>query len=157
MAGKFTSGDTVKIYDALNPNTSASGTVTINQNGTPTNYADDTLSFSFTPPDVDNPVYILVKINNTTDPEEQTITYRHNPADQSLRRIINEGVAGKEQSQILARGISAVNFTYEIGDYGYYRRVDIMLEGKTQALKDDVLSGEKTRRVNTSVTIRNAI
>lgn len=157
MAGQFVSGGPVRIFDALNPTNSASGTVTINQNGTPANYADDTLSFSFTPPDVDNPVYILVKINATTDPEEQTITYRHNPADQSLRRILNEGVAGKEQAQILARGISAVNFTYEFGDYGYYRKVDIMLEGKTQALKDDVLSGEKTRRLNTSVTIRNAI
>lgn len=157
MAGLFASGDPVRIYDALNPNNNASGTVTINQSGTPTDYSDDTLSFSFTPPDVDNPVYILVKLGTATDPDEQTITYRHDAAARTLRRILNEGVAGKEHSQILATGISAVNFTYELGDYGYYRQVNIMLEGKTQALKNDAISGEKTRRLNTSVTIRNAI
>jgi prepilin-type N-terminal cleavage/methylation domain-containing protein len=157
MAGAFVSGGPVRIYDALNPANSASGTVTINQGGTPGDYADDTLSFSFAPPDIDNPVFILVRLNSATDPDEQTITYRHEPADRSLRRVLNEGVAGQEHSQILATGISAVNFTYEFGDYGYYRQVNIMLEGKTRALKDDALSGEKTRRLNTSVTIRNAI
>lgn len=157
MAGEFVSGGPVRVYDALNPNNSASGTVTINQSGTPADYSDDTLSFSFAPPDVDNPVFILVKLGSATDPDEQTITYRHNAAERALRRILNEGVAGKEQSQILATGISAVNFAYEFGDYGYYRQVNIMLEGKTQALKDDALSGEKTRRLNTSVTLRNAI
>lgn len=157
MSAEFVSGGSVRIYDALNPNNNASGTVTINQSGTPADYSDDTLSFSFAPPDVDNPVFILVKLGSATDPDEQTITYRHNAAERALRRILNEGVAGKEQSQILATGISAVNFTYEFGDYGYYRQVNIMLEGKTQALKDDALSGEKTRRLNTSVTLRNAI
>lgn len=157
MSAEFVSGGPVRIYDALNPNNSASGTVTINQMGTPTDYSDDRLTFSFTPPDVDNPVYILVKLSSATDPDEQTITYRHDASNRTLRRILNEGVSGKEHSQILATGISAVNFTYETGDYGYYRQVNIMLEGKTQALKNDVISGEKTRRLNTSVTMRNTI
>ncbi|MCK4508332.1 MAG: hypothetical protein KAU27_07330, partial [Desulfuromonadales bacterium] len=76
-------------------------------------------------------------------------TIRYNLEDGALVRNVNDS------KQILARNVSAVTFGYNYTPQNRVNRVDINLVGKTRALKNDVISGEKTREVKTSVRLRN--
>jgi hypothetical protein len=89
---------------------------------------------------------VLVRVKDDSQPALQTIRYRINNG--ALERIING------DTQILARNLSAVNFAYDYSN-GRVRRIDMKLTGKTRALKNDAISGEKTRVVETSVRLRN--
>ena len=99
---------------------------------------------------------LIVRLANASTPSMQTIRYRLNAG--TLERIINQGTAA-EQKQILARDIAGVNFGYEWTPASSpprkVRRVDILLRGQTQALKNDAVSGAKERDMQTSVTLRN--
>ena len=77
-------------------------------------------------------------------PPLQTIRYQLN--NDSLERIVNGNV------QVLARNVdmNTANsfFDYDLNSEGRVAIVDIKLTGKTRALKDDAVSGEKTRSVD---------
>ena len=77
----------------------------------------------------------------------QTIRYRLNNG--TLERIINGN------TQFLARNMESVFFTYDFTPEGRVSRVDIVLTGITKAIKNDAISGAKSRQVNTSVSLRN--
>lgn len=90
---------------------------------------------------------VVLKVRDDAQPPVQTIRYRLNSG--ALERIVNG------DSQFLARNMDSVLFAYDKTPEGRVRRVDIMLTGATQALKDDAISGEKSRQVSTSVSLRN--
>jgi prepilin-type N-terminal cleavage/methylation domain-containing protein len=90
---------------------------------------------------------VLVRVRDDSQPSLQTIRYRLNNG--ALERIINGS------TQILARNVSAVAFNYNWTPQNRVNRVDIKLTGKTKALKNDAISGEKVREVETSVRLRN--
>ena len=90
---------------------------------------------------------VVVRVRDDGQPALQTIRYRLNNG--ALERIVNGS------TQILARNLSAVNFAYNWTPQNRVNRVDIKLTGKTKALKNDAISGEKTREVETSVRLRN--
>lgn len=90
---------------------------------------------------------VLVRVRDDSQPSLQTIRYRLNNG--ALERIINGS------TQILARNVSAVSFQHNWTPQNRVNRVDIKLTGKTKALKNDAISGEKTREVETSVRLRN--
>lgn len=91
--------------------------------------------------------YVLLRVKDATQPPLQTIRYRLNNG--ALQREVNGDV------QILARNMTAVNFDYNITSEGRVNRVSILLTGQTQALKNDTISGAKTRTVKTAVKLRN--
>jgi type II secretory pathway pseudopilin PulG len=94
---------------------------------------------------------VVVRVPNTTSLPLQTIRYRLN--DNSLERWVDG------QRQILATNISDGQFTYHRVREGTttqrIKQVDITLTGQTKGLKNDVISGQKTRSLQTSVTLRN--
>lgn len=95
---------------------------------------------------------VMVKVRNTSDLPLQTIQYKLD--NESLERIVN-GVR-----QVLARnidtssGLSKFEYVTALGS-GRVIQVDIKLAGKTKAFKNDAISGEKIRSVETSVKLRN--
>ncbi len=82
---------------------------------------------------------VVVGVLDSSQPALQTIRYRLNNG--ALERIVNN------RTQILARNVEAVFFSYDPAD-DPINRVFIRLTGKTEA-------GEKTRTVETSVKLRN--
>lgn len=102
-----------------------------------------------------NPETVIVRVADASQPSIQTVRYQHADGDgdgipESLVRIVN-GV-----TQYLARNVSDVDFTYTNAASGRVQRVDIKLEGKTQELVgNEAISGEKTRSLKSSVTLRN--
>jgi hypothetical protein len=92
---------------------------------------------------------VVVRVKDDGQPPLQTIRYRLNNG--ALERIINGS------TQILARNLSAVAFDYNYTSTGRVNRVDVQLTGATKALKNDTISGEKTREVKTSVRLRNIL
>jgi hypothetical protein len=81
------------------------------------------------------------------------------PALQTIRYYLEDGVLKREVNgvvQMLARNLDSVNFGYfPPGSSDRVKRVDIRLTGKTKAIKNDAISGEKTRTYETSVQLRN--
>lgn len=90
---------------------------------------------------------VVVRIKNENQPPLQTIRYR--VEDGALIRDIND------EPQVLARNVDTVDFDYSLTPQGRVNRIEITLTGKTRALKDDAISGEKTRQIKTSVMLRN--
>jgi prepilin-type N-terminal cleavage/methylation domain-containing protein len=90
---------------------------------------------------------VVLKVRDASQPALQTIRYRL--VDGTLTREVNGN------AQYLARNVDNINFTYDKTPEGRVRRVDIQLTGITKALKNDAISGAKTRQVNTSVSLRN--
>jgi prepilin-type N-terminal cleavage/methylation domain-containing protein len=90
---------------------------------------------------------VVLKVRDNGQPPLQTIRYRLNNG--VLERIVNG------DTQFLARNVDSVLFAYDKTPEGRVRRVDIVLTGATKALKDDAISGEKSRQVATSVSLRN--
>lgn len=95
---------------------------------------------------------VLVKVSDQNAPPMQTIRYQLN--NDSLERVING-----TQTQVLARNIdtdpASSSFLFETTDDGRVNKVNITLTGKTRALKNDAISGEKTRSVQTTIKLRN--
>ena len=92
---------------------------------------------------------VVIRVRDENQPPLQTIRYRFNSTDGVLERIVNDSV------QILARNVTAVNFTYSPTPEGRVNHVGISLTGKTKALKNDAISSEKTRAIETAVKLRN--
>ena len=100
---------------------------------------------------------VMIRIKNANTEPLQTIQY--SLEDGTLKRIVNGSV------QILARNVDTdtpplltdypSRFSYGVTDQGDINSVHIKLTGKTKALKDDTISGEKIREVVTSVKLRN--
>jgi prepilin-type N-terminal cleavage/methylation domain-containing protein len=92
---------------------------------------------------------VIVRVRDNTQPPVQNIRYRLN--NDSLERIVNGSV------QVLARNVDTANsgFTYGFTPEGRVNRVDIRLTGKTTEIKNDAISGEKSREIETSVNLRN--
>lgn len=90
---------------------------------------------------------VVVGVRDENQPALQTIRYRFNNG--ALERIVNDA------TQILARNLDAVEFAYDYTDQGRVNHVTIKLTGKTKALKNDAISGAKTRTVETEVKLRN--
>ena len=126
-------GDEIQagVYEVLS---SPAGTIAIDPGG------------AFTSAEV-LPETVVLKVRDAGQPALQTIRYRL--VDGALTREVNGNV------QYLARNVDNINFTYDKTPEGRVRRVDIQLTGITQALKDDAISGAKSRQVNTSVSLRN--
>jgi len=91
----------------------------------------------------------MLVVGDENQPPLQTIRYQLN--NDSVERIVN----GKLQA--LARNVDTATslFDYWPTTGDPVKRIDITLAGKTVALKDDAISGEKTRSVETSVKLRN--
>jgi prepilin-type N-terminal cleavage/methylation domain-containing protein len=90
---------------------------------------------------------VVLKVRDNSQPPIQTIRYRLNNG--ALERIVNNNI------QFLARNMDSVNFTFDLTDQDRVRRVDIVLTGITRALRNDAISGAKSRQVETSVSLRN--
>jgi prepilin-type N-terminal cleavage/methylation domain-containing protein len=92
---------------------------------------------------------VIVRVRDNAQPPVQTIRYRLNNG--VLERIVNGSL------QILARNVDAAGsgFTYERTSQVRVKWVGIKLTGETKALKNDAVSGEKVRSVETSVKLRN--
>jgi prepilin-type N-terminal cleavage/methylation domain-containing protein len=94
---------------------------------------------------------VMIRVKDVDTPALQTIQY--SLSDGALKRIVNEDV------QFLARNVDSdplsSNFDYNVNAEGRINRIDIKLTGKTKALKDDAISGEKSRAIQTSVKLRN--
>ncbi|TNG02928.1 MAG: prepilin-type N-terminal cleavage/methylation domain-containing protein [Gammaproteobacteria bacterium] len=90
---------------------------------------------------------VVVRIKDENQPPLQTIRYRH--VDGSLVRVVNDA------SQVLARNVDTVDFQYFPAGGDRINHIEIILTGKTKALKNDAISGAKTRQINTSVKLRN--
>ena len=95
---------------------------------------------------------VMLAVRDQNQPPLQTIQYTLN--NESLERRVNGNL------QILARNVdmNTANSFFDcdhLNSEGRVEIVDIKLTGKTRALKDDAVSGEKTRSVSTSVKLRN--
>ena len=90
---------------------------------------------------------VVVRVKDANQPPLQTIRYRVD--NDALIREIND------EPQILARNVDTVDFDYNYTPQGRVNRIEITLTGKTNALKNDAISGEKTRQIETSVMLRN--
>ena len=90
---------------------------------------------------------VVVRIKDENQPPLQTIRYRL--VDGSLVREIND------TRQVLARNVDAVDFQYFPAGGDRINHIEIILTGKTKALKNDAISGAKTRQIKTSVKLRN--
>ena len=95
------------------------------------------------------PETVMLVVRDQNQPPLQTIQYRLN--NDSLERIVNGNL------QALARNIDMANSSFDYwpdtGDP--IKRIDIILAGKTIGLKDDAISREKIRSLETSVKMRN--
>jgi len=95
---------------------------------------------------------VMLAVRDQNQPPLQTIQYTLN--NESLERRVNGNL------QILARNVdmNTANSFFDcdhLNSEGRVEIVDIKLTGKTRALKDDAVSGEKSRSVSTSVKLRN--
>mgnify|MGYP006946288239 CR=1 FL=1 len=96
----------------------------------------------------------MVRVKDSSQPPMQTIRYRLVDSDgdgtnETLERMVNGS------SQFLASNVDSVEFAYMYSPNGSVKRVDIVLIGKTEEIKDGVLAGAKSRELRTSVTLRN--
>ena len=161
MADNFPAGSFIRLFEPVGANEINQTTVAENQRvykieSTTKDLVNDTATLEISTPygaitagDIVGET-VIVRVRDNTQPAIQTIRYRLNNG--ALERIVNGAV------QILARNIDTANSRF---DYGYASpimrvlRVDITLIGKTKALKNDPISGEKTRVIQTSVKLRN--
>lgn len=95
---------------------------------------------------------VIVRVKDSSQLPLQTIRYYLK--DGALIRNVNDGY-----EQMLARNLDAVEFKYFPLNPpgGRYNYVTLKLIGKTRGLKNDAISGEKTREVEASVKLRNTL
>ena len=151
MVDLFPVGSTVRLFEPVTANEVKAGTgsdsdrvYTVTATGTGTIDIDP--GTMITTADVPAETVVL-KVRDNSQPPIQTIRYRLNNG--ALERIVNNNI------QFLARNMDSVNFTFDLTDEDRVRRVDIVLTGITRALKNDAISGAKSRQVETSVSLRN--
>jgi prepilin-type N-terminal cleavage/methylation domain-containing protein len=163
MDPNFSNGSKVRIFGSMNGDeliasingtvSSANRVVTVSNVDTTNSTIDfDVSAASLTAAEKDELAVqlveaVLVRVRDDSQPSLQTIRYRLNNG--ALERIINGS------TQILARNVSAVTFNHNWTPQNRVNRVDIKLTGETKALKNDAISGVKTREVETSVRLRN--
>ncbi len=98
---------------------------------------------------------VMIRVRDVSAPALQTIRYTLSNGE--LRRTVNN------QVQFLARNLDTSDttvggpsfFDYDYTAEGRVKRVDVKLTGQTRALKDDAISDEKRRAIETSVKLRN--
>lgn len=99
---------------------------------------------------------VVLRVRDASQPPLQTI--RYTLTNGILERVVNG------TTQILARNLNTTPlatdpeaswFDYSFTSEGRVIKIDIRLTGVTQALKDDAISGAKTRQVETTVMLRN--
>lgn len=90
---------------------------------------------------------VVVRVKDSGTPSVQTIRYRVNNG--ALERIVNG------ETQYLARNITSIGFIYALNAQGKVRKVEVTLTGKTRAMGTEATAIEKTRTLQTSVTLRN--
>ncbi|MBW2452844.1 MAG: prepilin-type N-terminal cleavage/methylation domain-containing protein [Deltaproteobacteria bacterium] len=95
---------------------------------------------------------LLAAPNDTVADLNRTIDY--SLSDGVLVRRIDAGKA-HEQTQFLARNISAVQFLVEEDPDQDAFKVTIEIEGQTEAVGQDAISAEKTRQMRIVVSLRN--
>jgi len=144
MDRHFPNGSKVRLFDPLSTNELVPNGVYTVTNADPD---DGIIRINY--PNAVSGETLIVKVRDNATPPMQTIRYRVNSG--ALERVVNG------DTQILARDIEGGNFSYEwtTSSPQRIRRVDILLRGRTQALKNDAISGAKERDVRTSVTLRN--
>jgi Tfp pilus assembly protein PilW len=160
MDSNFLNGSKARIFGSMNGDeliasingtvSSANRVVTVSNVDTTNSTIDfDVSASSLTAAEKDELAVQLVEavLRDDSQPSLQTIRYRLNNG--ALERIINGS------TQILARNVSAVTFNHNWTPQNRVNRVDIKLTGETKALKNDAISGVKTREVETSVRLRN--
>ena len=97
---------------------------------------------------------VVVRIKDDTQPALQTIRYQLIDEDgdgnkDTLTRTVNGA------TQLLARNVSDVDFAYEYSGSGRVNKINITLTGQTEAIGSDAVGSQKTRTLQTSVTLRN--
>ena len=161
MVDNFQVGSRVRLFEPINANevteqpvvagiTDDERTYPVDAKGTNTIDIDTTNNPSLDAADI-LPETVMLVVRDQNQPPLQTIQYRLN--NDSLERIVNGNL------QALARNVDMnptnSRFDYGLNTDGRLVRIDIQLAGKTVALKDDAISGEKIRSVETSVKMRN--
>jgi len=161
MVDNFQVGSRVRIFEPINANevteqpvvagvTDQDRAYPVDAVGTDTIDIDTTNNPSLDAADILSETVMLV-VRDQNEPPLQTIQYTLN--NESLERRVNSNF------QVLARNVdmNTANsfFDYDLNSEGRVEIVDIKLTGKTRAIKDDAISGEKTRSVSTSVKLRN--
>ena len=149
MVSLFSAGSKVRLFEPVTATEVVAGTYTVVGAPTPSAPAD-TIDIapgasSLSAADVDQE-NVLIGVKDGA-PDIQTIRYRL--VNGALQREVNGNV------QLLARNMDSAVFAYDYTPQGRVHRVDIVLTGVTQALKDDAISGAKSRQVATSVKLRN--
>lgn len=161
MVDNFQVGSRVRLFEPINSNevteqpvvggiTDDDRAYPVDAIGTGTIDIDKTANATLDAADV-LPETVLLAVRDQNQPPLQTIQYRLN--NDSLERIINGNL------QVLARNVDMdpanSRFDYGLNPDGRLVRIDIQLAGKTVALGDNAISGEKIRSVATSVKLRN--
>ena len=161
MVDNFQVGSRVRLFEPINANevteqpvvagiTDDERTYPVDAKGTNTIDIDTTNNPSLDAADI-LPETVMLVVRDQNQPPLQTIQYRLN--NDSLERIVNGNL------QALARNVDMnptnSRFDYGLNTDGRLVRFDIQLAGKTVALKNDAISGEKIRSVETSVKMRN--
>lgn len=161
MADNFQVGSRVRLFEPINANEVTEQPVVVGITDDERAYPVDAVGANTI--DIDTasnpsldaadilPETVMLVVRDQNQPPLQTIQYRLN--NDSLERIVNGNL------QALARNVDMdpanSRFDYGLNSDGRLVRVDIQLAGKTIALKDDAISGEKIRSVETSVKMRN--
>lgn len=161
MVDNFQVGSRVRIFEPINANevteqpvnvgvTDQDRAYPVDAVGTNTIDIDTSNNPSLDAADILSETVVLA-VRDQNQPPLQTIQYTLN--NESLERRVNSNF------QVLARNVdmNTANsfFDYDLNSEGRVEIVDIKLTGKTRAIKDDAVSGEKTRSVSTSVKLRN--
>ena len=159
MVDNFPAGSRVRLFEPINANevteqpvdagiTDDERVYQVDAFGTNTVDIDTTSNSSLDAADILPETEMLV-VRDQNQPPLQTVQYRLN--NDSLERIVNGNL------QVLARNIDMANSSFDYwpdtGDP--IKRIDIILAGKTIGLKDDAISREKIRSLETSVKMRN--
>ena len=150
MVGNFSVGSKVRLFEPISSNeiikdtgTDAARAYTVLATGTNT---VDISAGALTLSDIITET-VMLRVKDENQPPLQKIRYSLNNG--ALERKVNDDV------QVLARNVAEVKFTAHKTSFGRVQLMDIELTGKTKALKNDAISGEKTRTVKTSVKLRN--
>jgi type II secretory pathway pseudopilin PulG len=161
MVDNFPVGSRVRLFEPINANevteqpvvagiTDDERAYPVDAVGTNTIDIDTTSNPSLDAADI-LPEAVMLVVRDQNQPPLQTIQYQLN--NDSLERIVNGNL------QAIARNVDTdpanSRFDYGLNADGRLVRIDIQLAGKTNAIKDDAISGEKIRSVATSVKMRN--
>ena len=161
MVDNFQVGSRVRIFEPINANEVTEQPVNVGVTDQDRAYPVDAVGTNTIDIDTSNnpsldaadimSETVMLAVRDQNQPPLQTIQYTLN--NESLERRVNSNF------QVLARNVdmNTANsfFDYDLNSQGRVEIIDIKLTGKTRAIKDDAVSGEKTRSVSTSVKLRN--